>query len=59
MLNHVAEGVLTYESEFIRAYVEALRDGRTPDDSRIGPSAPLDWLVDVHDWQVQAIAERR
>jgi len=42
-----------------RAYVEALRDGRAPDDPRIGPSAPLDWLVHVHDWQVQAIAERR
>ncbi len=42
-----------------RAYVEALRDGRTPDDPRIGPSAPLEWLVDVHDWQVQSLAERR
>ena len=41
-----------------RAYVEALRDGRSPDDPRIGPSAPLDWLVDVHDWQVQSLAER-
>lgn len=41
-----------------RAYVEALRDGRTPDDPRIGPSAPLDWLVDIHDWQVQSIADR-
>ena len=41
-----------------RAYVEALRDGRTPDDPRIGPSAPLDWLVDVHEWQAQSIAER-
>ena len=42
-----------------RAYVEALRDGRSPDDPRIGPNAPLEWLVDIHDWQVQAIVERR
>jgi glyoxylase-like metal-dependent hydrolase (beta-lactamase superfamily II) len=41
-----------------RAYVEALRDGRTPDDPRIGPSAALDWLVDVHDWQARSLAER-
>jgi glyoxylase-like metal-dependent hydrolase (beta-lactamase superfamily II) len=41
-----------------RAYVEALRDGRASDDPRVGPSAPLDWLVDIHDWQVQSIAER-
>lgn len=31
-----------------RAYVTALRDGREPDDPRIGPSAPLDWMADVH-----------
>lgn len=41
-----------------RAYVEALRDGRASDDPRVGPAAPLDWLVDIHDWQVQSIAER-
>ncbi|WP_045296608.1 hypothetical protein [Microbacterium trichothecenolyticum] len=41
-----------------RAYVEALRGGRAPDDPRIDPPAPLDRLV-AHDWQVQAIAERR
>lgn len=42
-----------------RAYVEAVRNGRDPDDPRVGPSAPLDWLPDVHRWQVhrlQAIA---
>jgi len=41
-----------------RAYVEALRDGRPTDDPRIGPSAPLDWLADIHDWQVQSLAAR-
>lgn len=41
-----------------RAYVQALRDGRDPDDPRVGPSAPLDWLPAVHEWQVQALAER-
>lgn len=42
-----------------RAYVEALRAGIEPDDPRIGPSAPLEWLPDVHRWQVQALSERR
>ena len=38
-----------------RAYVEALRDGRDPGDPRVGPSAPLYWLADVHDWQVRRL----
>ncbi|XAS66711.1 MBL fold metallo-hydrolase [Micrococcaceae bacterium Sec5.7] len=41
-----------------RAYVEALRDGGAPDDPRVGPSAPLDWLPDVHRWQLQRLAQR-
>lgn len=41
-----------------RAYVEALRDGREPDDARVGPSAPLDWLPDVHRWQAAQLAGR-
>lgn len=41
-----------------RAYVQALRDGGVPDDPRVGPSAPLDWLPDVHSWQVQRLAQR-
>lgn len=41
-----------------RAYVEALRDGGVPDDPRVGPSAPLDWLPDVHRWQLQRLAQR-
>ena len=33
-----------------RAYVQALRDGRAPDDPRIGPSATFgrDWVPDVY-----------
>ena len=41
-----------------RAYVQALRDGGAPDDPRVGPSAPLDWLPDVHRWQLQRLAQR-
>ncbi|MET0714584.1 MAG: MBL fold metallo-hydrolase [Mycetocola sp.] len=43
-----------------RAYVHAVRDGRDPDDPRIGPSAVFgkDWLTDVHGWQVQSLAAR-
>jgi glyoxylase-like metal-dependent hydrolase (beta-lactamase superfamily II) len=40
------------------AYVEAIRAGADPDDFRIGPTAPLEWLGDVHRWQVQRLAER-
>ncbi|BAS09324.1 conserved hypothetical protein [Arthrobacter sp. Hiyo4] len=41
-----------------RAYVEDLRDGRVTDDPRVGPTAPLEWLADVHQWQVQRLAEK-
>lgn len=41
-----------------RAYVQALRDGVEPDDPRVGPQAPLDWLDDIHRWQAERIAER-
>lgn len=41
-----------------RAYVSALRDGAESDDPRIGPSAPLEWLPDVHRWQLQRLARR-
>jgi glyoxylase-like metal-dependent hydrolase (beta-lactamase superfamily II) len=40
-----------------RAYLQDLRDGDDPDDPRIGPTAPLDWLSDVHEWQVQRLNE--
>ncbi|HEX5729520.1 MBL fold metallo-hydrolase [Microbacterium sp.] len=42
-----------------RAYVQALQDGRDPDDPRIGPTAPLDWLADVHTWQHRRLTEQR
>ncbi|PWC04219.1 MBL fold metallo-hydrolase [Agromyces badenianii] len=41
-----------------REYVQALRDGEVPDDPRVGPSAPLDWLPDVHRWQLERLAQR-
>jgi glyoxylase-like metal-dependent hydrolase (beta-lactamase superfamily II) len=41
-----------------RAYVEALRDGREPDDYRVGPSAPVEWLSAVHEWQLQQLSEK-
>jgi glyoxylase-like metal-dependent hydrolase (beta-lactamase superfamily II) len=41
-----------------RTYVEALRDGHVPDDPRVGPSAPLEWLADVHEWQFQQLAQK-
>lgn len=41
------------------AYARALRDGDEPDDPRVGPTAPLDWLPDVHRWQVERLTELR
>ena len=43
-----------------RAYVHALRDGTTPDDPRLGPSAQpgYEWVTDVHAGQVQGLARR-
>jgi glyoxylase-like metal-dependent hydrolase (beta-lactamase superfamily II) len=44
-----------------RAYVHALRDGRAPDDPRIGPSATFgqEWLPGVAEWQRQQLAPGR
>jgi glyoxylase-like metal-dependent hydrolase (beta-lactamase superfamily II) len=41
-----------------RAYVRALQAGAVPDDPRVGPAAPLEWLPDVHSWQVATLAQR-
>jgi glyoxylase-like metal-dependent hydrolase (beta-lactamase superfamily II) len=43
-----------------RAYVQALRDDRAPDDPRIGSSAKPGWawVSDVHTAQAQRLAER-
>jgi glyoxylase-like metal-dependent hydrolase (beta-lactamase superfamily II) len=44
--------------ELDRAYVLALRDGRAPDDPRIGPEAEegWEWVSDVHAGQLQRLA---
>jgi glyoxylase-like metal-dependent hydrolase (beta-lactamase superfamily II) len=44
-----------------RAYMHALRDGRAPDDPRIGPSAKpgWEWVSDIHTGQARRLAERR
>jgi glyoxylase-like metal-dependent hydrolase (beta-lactamase superfamily II) len=43
-----------------RAYVQALRDGGSPDDPRIGPSAKpgWEWVSDIHAGQAQSLARR-
>lgn len=41
-----------------REYVRSLRDGGISGDLRIGPSAPLAWLPDVHKWQLQQLLRR-
>ncbi len=44
-----------------RAYVHALRDGRAPDDPRIGPAARpgWEWVGDIHEGQARSLAARR
>jgi glyoxylase-like metal-dependent hydrolase (beta-lactamase superfamily II) len=44
-----------------RAYVHALRDGRYPDDPRMGPSARpgWEWVSDIHVGQAESVARRR
>ncbi|MET0734790.1 MAG: MBL fold metallo-hydrolase [Microbacterium sp.] len=49
-------GQLRARIDLDRAYVEAVGDLREPDDPRIGPSAPLVWLPDVHRFQVERLA---
>ena len=46
--------------ELDRAYVHALREGRVPDDPRIGPSATFgnDWLPGICEWQLEQLASR-
>jgi len=43
-----------------RAYVLALRDGRVPNDPRVGPSAKpgWEWVSDVHNGQLERLAQR-
>ncbi|GAB2714261.1 MBL fold metallo-hydrolase [Nocardia thraciensis] len=44
-----------------RAYIHALRDGRIPDDPRLGPSAKSgwEWVNDIHAGQIQSLARDR
>lgn len=44
-----------------RAYLQALRDGRDPDDPRIGPDLDPDWawVRDIHAGQAASVAARR
>jgi glyoxylase-like metal-dependent hydrolase (beta-lactamase superfamily II) len=41
-----------------RAYVQTLRAGRVPDDPRVGPSAPFEWLSGMPAWQLQSLTEK-
>jgi len=43
-----------------RAYVQALRDGDAVSDPRIGPTARdgWEWVTDVHEGQLQRLAQR-
>lgn len=54
-------GDLRARIDLDRAYVHALRDGRAPDDPRIGPSAKpgWEWVSDLHAGQAQSLARRR
>jgi glyoxylase-like metal-dependent hydrolase (beta-lactamase superfamily II) len=47
--------------ELDRAYLHALRGGRTPDDPRIGSAAEpgWEWVSDIHEGQAQSVARRR
>jgi len=42
-----------------RTYLKALQTGSNPNDPRVGPDAPLYWIADVHDWQVQRLEQKR
>jgi glyoxylase-like metal-dependent hydrolase (beta-lactamase superfamily II) len=44
-----------------RAYLHALRDGRAPEDPRIGPSAKLgwEWVADIHEGQAESVAREQ
>jgi glyoxylase-like metal-dependent hydrolase (beta-lactamase superfamily II) len=42
-----------------RAYVHAVRNAQVVSDPRVGPSGKYDWLLDVHERQLQNLARRR
>ncbi len=41
-----------------RGYLHGLRSAGVPDDPRLGPSAPYDWVSDVHERQLRQLARR-
>jgi glyoxylase-like metal-dependent hydrolase (beta-lactamase superfamily II) len=41
-----------------RSYLAAVRDGAVLVDPRVGPSAPLEWLADVHEWQREQLVHK-
>ncbi len=43
-----------------RAHVQALQEGRLPDDLRLRPSTGFgnDWLPDLAAWQLQQVSAR-
>lgn len=53
-------GDLQARLELDRAYVEAIRDGREPDDPRFGPRARpgWEWVSYIHEGQVEQLARR-
>jgi glyoxylase-like metal-dependent hydrolase (beta-lactamase superfamily II) len=54
-----AAGQLQARIALDRAYLDALRSHRTPDDPRIGPRARpgWEWVSDIHEGQAQRLAE--
>lgn len=54
-----AAGQLRARIDQDRAYLHALRDGRTPDDPRITSPAPgWEWVSDIHEGQARSLARR-
>ncbi|TVU64620.1 MBL fold metallo-hydrolase [Paenarthrobacter nitroguajacolicus] len=51
-------GQLPARIEQDRAYVEDVRDGGVTSDPRVGPSAPLYWLADIHEWQRRQLTQK-
>ncbi|MFI9486441.1 MBL fold metallo-hydrolase [Promicromonospora sp. NPDC052451] len=51
-------GAVRARIDLDRAYLYALREGRTPDDPRIGPSAEpgWEWVSDIHEGQAARVA---
>lgn len=55
------DGQVRARIELDRDYLHSLRDGRPPDDPRIGPSAEpgWEWVGEIHEGQARSVAARR